>query len=88
MTEGVRDIVRAISRGAVFGLTLLVRGYRRTIGPMLGGCCRYTPSCSQYAIEALRAHGVWRGLALAAWRMLRCHPYSRSGYDPVPPRTR
>ena len=67
-------------------LTLLVRVYQWTIRPLLGPCCRYTPTCSEYAIEALRVHGVLRGLLLAAWRILRCHPYSRSGYDPVPPR--
>jgi putative membrane protein insertion efficiency factor len=74
------------SRAAVAVLVLIVRGYQAAASPLLGQCCRYAPSCSQYTIEALRVHGVVRGAILAAWRILRCHPFSRSGYDPVPPR--
>jgi putative membrane protein insertion efficiency factor len=76
----------AVSRAAVGGLVLGVRVYQLTLGHWLGGRCRYYPSCSQYAIEALRIHGAIRGTALAVWRILRCHPYASSGYDPVPPR--
>ncbi|MCI8513326.1 MAG: membrane protein insertion efficiency factor YidD [Lachnospiraceae bacterium] len=46
--------------------------------------CRYTPTCSQYALEALEKYGAWRGSLLAAWRILRCNPFSKGGYDPVP----
>ena len=53
--------------------------------PVLGANCRFTPSCSEYAIEALRRHGALRGGALAAWRVLRCNPWVRAAYDPVPP---
>jgi len=75
----------ALSRAGVWLLTLLVRAYQAMVRPLLGPACRYTPTCSQYAIEALRVHGVWRGLGLAVWRVLRCHPWGGSGYDPVPP---
>ena len=63
-----------------------VRVYQYTISPLLGPRCRYYPSCSNYAVEALREHGAVRGLGLAMWRLLRCNPFSNGGYDPVPPR--
>ncbi len=53
---------------------------------MLGQRCKYYPSCSNYAVEALREHGAVRGTGMAAWRLLRCNPFSNGGYDPVPPR--
>jgi len=74
-----------LRRAAVAALVGIVRLYQATVSPLLGPCCRYVPSCSAYAVEALRVHGVWRGLALAAWRVLRCHPLAEGGYDPVPP---
>jgi hypothetical protein len=67
-------------------LVLLVHVYRLTLGPLLGGCCRFTPSCSSYAIEALERHGVVRGSHLIMRRILRCHPFHAAGYDPVPNR--
>ena len=73
-------------RAAVGAMVFLVRAYQAVVSPLLGPCCRYAPSCSAYAIEALQVHGVVRGLALAAWRVLRCHPFAAGGYDPVPPR--
>lgn len=64
---------------------LLIRGYQATLGPLMGGHCRFQPTCSAYAIEAYRAHGVLRGTWLTAGRLLRCHPFSRRcGFDPVP----
>jgi putative membrane protein insertion efficiency factor len=63
---------------------LLVRGYRFAIAPVLPKSCRFTPSCSAYAEEALHKHGLLRGLWLAAKRILRCHPFHPGGYDPVP----
>jgi len=63
-----------------------VRGYQVVLGPILGGHCKYAPTCSHYAIEALREHGALRGLWLSAWRVLRCNPFSGGGLDPVPPR--
>lgn len=69
--------------------TLLVwclRGYQLLLSPMLGPRCRFYPSCSHYAIEALRVHGAARGAWLAARRVGRCHPFNDGGFDPVPPK--
>ena len=65
-------------------LLLLVEGYRVGFSPLLGGHCRFWPSCSVYAEEAIRKHGARRGAALAARRVLRCHPFQAGGIDPVP----
>lgn len=58
--------------------------YRKYISPLKPPCCRFTPTCSAYAIEAIEKRGVIVGLILFAWRILRCNPFSRGGYDPVP----
>ena len=71
------DAVRALLLG-------LIRLYQLTLSPWLGRQCRYDPTCSNYAAEALARHGVRRGVWLAAKRLGRCHPWGRSGYDPVP----
>lgn len=63
----------------------ILRGYQLLISPMLGPRCRFYPSCSNYAIEALRVHGAARGSWLAARRVGRCHPWHAGGLDPVPP---
>ncbi len=65
-------------------LQFLLRGYKRLISPMLPHACRFVPTCSEYAIEAVELHGVMRGSVLAARRLLRCHPFGGAGYDPVP----
>lgn len=65
-------------------LILFVRFYQVVLGPMLPPSCRYYPSCSQYAIEALERHGALKGSWLAARRIARCHPFRPGGYDPVP----
>ena len=65
-------------------LILLVRAYQVTLSPLFRGCCRFEPSCSNYMIEALRTHGAAKGSLLGLYRILRCHPFGRSGYDPVP----
>jgi putative membrane protein insertion efficiency factor len=62
----------------------IVRGYQLLISPLLAPSCRYLPSCSDYAIEALARHGALRGSVLALRRLCRCHPWGGSGYDPVP----
>ena len=67
-------------------LLLLIRAYQVTLSPFLGGHCRYEPTCSVYAIQAVQEHGPWRGSVLALKRLLRCHPFVKGGYDPVPPR--
>ncbi|MCC6660233.1 MAG: membrane protein insertion efficiency factor YidD [Phycisphaerales bacterium] len=63
---------------------LAVRTYQVTLGPVLGGHCRFEPSCSRYAIEAYRLHGPLRGSWLTARRISRCHPFGGHGFDPVP----
>jgi putative membrane protein insertion efficiency factor len=65
-------------------LIALVRGYQLFLGPLLPSVCRYSPTCSMYAIEALQKHGAWRGLLLTIRRIGRCHPFHVGGYDPVP----
>lgn len=62
----------------------LVRLYQHTLSPLTRGCCRFEPSCSEYAIEAFRSHGFARGLTLAVRRVARCHPFGAHGVDPVP----
>jgi putative membrane protein insertion efficiency factor len=64
-------------------LVALVRGYQLTLSRYLGGHCRFTPTCSQYFIEAVRAKGAIRGTARGLWRILRCNPFCKGGYDPV-----
>jgi uncharacterized protein len=64
----------------------LIRGYQLLLSPVLGNNCRFHPTCSEYAIEAIRAHGAARGLWLALRRIGRCHPWGGAGHDPVPPR--
>lgn len=65
-------------------LILPVRFYQYALSPLLPPSCRFTPTCSQYCIEALRKHGPIKGLVLSIWRLLRCNPWGGSGYDPVP----
>jgi len=64
----------------------LIRLYQYLVAPLIPRCCRYEPSCSAYAIEAIERHGVVRGTACAIWRLLRCQPWGGDGYDPVPAR--
>ena len=73
-----------VSRLLAQPLIGLVKLYRLAISPWLGGSCRFQPTCSTYAIEALQTHGVFRGAWLAARRISRCHPWGGAGYDPVP----
>ncbi len=63
----------------------LIRWYQKCISPLTGKACRYLPTCSEYAIQALHTHGLWKGSLLAAWRILRCNPWGGMGFDPVPP---
>ncbi len=65
-------------------LLVLIGGYRRLLSPLLPRACRFHPSCSAYAAEAIERHGALRGLPMAARRIARCHPFHPGGYDPVP----
>jgi putative membrane protein insertion efficiency factor len=65
-------------------LLTLLRGYKWALSPMLPPACRYVPTCSEYAIEAVECYGALRGTAMAIWRLLRCHPFASGGFDPVP----
>ncbi|HEX2111049.1 MAG TPA: membrane protein insertion efficiency factor YidD [Gaiellaceae bacterium] len=67
--------------------TLAVRGYQALVSPLLGPRCKYYPSCSRYAIDALRDYGFLRGLVLTGWRLLRCNPWSHGGVDHVTDQT-
>ena len=63
---------------------IALRGYKRFLSPMLPAACRYVPTCSDYAMEAVARHGALRGGAMGLWRLLRCNPFGGHGYDPVP----
>lgn len=67
-------------------LILPIRIYQKLISPFLPGVCRYRPTCSEYMIEAIQIHGACKGIWLGTKRLLRCHPWGGSGYDPVPPK--
>ena len=60
-----------------------IRGYRRFVSPLLSARCKFAPTCSAYAVEAIERYGILRGLVLAGWRLLRCNPLSHGGWDPV-----
>lgn len=74
------SLARRIARGIVLAPLL---AYSRVISPALPRRCRYEPTCSAYAVQAIARYGVWRGLVLGGWRLLRCNPFSDGGYDPV-----
>ena len=80
----MKTLGRYISKGLVWLLVLPIRFYQIAISPLLGPSCRFTPTCSEYARQALVKHGPVKGLWLAVKRILRCHPWGGSGYDPVP----
>lgn len=64
----------------------IISFYRKFISPIKPACCRFTPTCSEYALEAFRTHGFFYGFYLSVRRILRCNPFCRAGYDPVPPK--
>ena len=82
-TKGWR-FARALRQAPKWVLIFLVRAYQTVISPMSGPSCRFYPSCSEYAIRALRRHGIFRGGWYAVWRILRCNPWNFGGVDDVP----
>lgn len=84
MMSSIKRVIHAILSFIGKLLILPIRFYQKFISPLTPPSCRFTPTCSQYAIEAIRKHGPFKGLALAIWRLLRCNPWGGSGYDPVP----
>ncbi len=82
--DSITTMGKAMLQGIGWLLILPIRFYQKVISPLTPATCRFTPTCSHYAIEAIRKHGPFKGLALAVWRILRCNPWGGSGYDPVP----
>ena len=74
-------MIRSIPKRIMLGM---IRFYRRFISPMFPPCCRFTPTCSAYALEAIQKYGALKGGYLAVRRVLKCHPFHKGGYDPVP----
>ena len=83
-----RDIMTGAARLAARIATLPILFYQSCISPYTPPSCRFTPTSSEYARQALLTHGILKGTVLAAWRILRCNPWGGSGYDPVPPKGR
>lgn len=77
----IRNVIRSLAIAPI-------RGYQKYISPAFAPSCRYAPTCSNYAIEAIREHGAIKGIILGTWRILRCNPWSKGGVDHVPPRGR
>jgi hypothetical protein len=82
----IAPVWRAVSRLLILGLSAPIHLYRLFVSPLIGRNCRFHPTCSAYALEALSRHGPIRGLWLALRRITRCHPWGGMGDDPVPPR--
>ena len=78
--DAIARAVRLPGRAAI----VLLKGYKRFLSPLLPPACRFVPTCSEYAAEAIGKHGIVKGSALALWRLLRCNPLCRGGYAPVP----
>ncbi|MBQ1646217.1 MAG: membrane protein insertion efficiency factor YidD [Prevotella sp.] len=78
------QVLHGISRAIGWVLILPIRFYQVCISPFTPPSCRFTPTCSEYARQAITKHGPIKGLGLAIWRLLRCNPWGGSGYDPVP----
>jgi conserved hypothetical protein YidD len=84
-SENRRISIKSVVKGVlIFPFLILIKFYQICISPLKPQCCRFTPSCSEYALEAFKKHGPIKGFLLSAWRILRCNPWGGSGYDPVP----
>ena len=84
IARAARSFARGCGYSAVKILTLFIRIYQKTVAPLLPECCRFQPTCSHYAVEALQKHGFCKGSLLMIWRLARCQPFCKGGYDPVP----
>lgn len=80
----LKNVLTAVRKVVVWIMLLPIRFYQKVISPFTPASCRFTPTCSQYAKEAIMKHGPLKGTCLALRRLLRCHPWGGSGYDPVP----
>ena len=80
----MKSILNKVSKFMVYIMVFLIRIYQKFISPLKKSHCKFTPTCSQYAVEALKKHGPIKGLLLSIKRILRCNPFSKGGYDPVP----
>ena len=79
-----RRFAERCGHAAVNFLIFFIRIYQKTLSPLLPECCRFEPTCSKYAVEALKKHGFWRGIILTMYRLARCQPFCEGGFDPVP----
>lgn len=84
MNLTMNKILLWLRKAAAWPFVMLIRFYQVCISPLKPASCRFTPTCSQYGLEAFRKHGPIKGLILTTWRILRCNPWGGSGYDPVP----
>lgn len=82
--KGLKNVLHLLAKGMSLLLILPILFYQRFVTPFTPPSCRFTPTCSEYARQALMKHGPVKGLLLAVWRILRCNPWGGSGYDPVP----
>ncbi len=82
--KGLKNVLHLLAKGMSLLLILPILFYQRFVTPFTPPSCRFTPTCSEYARQALMKHGPVKGLLLAVWRVLRCNPWGGSGYDPVP----
>ena len=80
----LKPLLETFNRGLAWLMLAAIGFYRRFISPMIGPRCRFTPTCSAYGLEAIQRHGPWRGGLLTVRRLLRCHPFTPCGCDPVP----
>ena len=85
-SRAASTLCKLANQPAVLICVFLIRCYQGMIRPHLIGSCKFCPTCSEYGIEALQAHGLWRGAVLTIRRICRCHPFAKGGYDPVQPR--
>ena len=84
MKQRPNKVLAVFRKILIFPFVALIRFYQVCISPLTPAACRFTPTCSQYALEAFRKHGIFKGFYLSVRRILRCHPWGGHGYDPVP----